>query len=319
MIHPFEIADKYVVTPIRVLLAHKLREKGYSQLQISKILGISQPTINMYFRSSKYSVDNMYRRLMESGLNRSEIEGVLNTLAQMLIDNQHFQAMKTILSLSQRLLVELKLCDLHRRHDARIPSDCRLCEDLFMLSKENLILAELWDTYEKLSRDPHIHLLVPEVLMNIAYSKENPETLNDIAAFPGRITRVGDTIIAFSKPAWGASRHLASILLKISRDGGVGSHRVVANIKVDRCVEEALSKLNIEFADVRGDKSLSEEDIIDQVASEVIKSGGRIKAVIHRGGRGYEPITYIFASSPYELVYYLLSIARECGKKQGSE
>jgi len=224
--------------------------------------------------------------------------------------------MKTMLTLSQRLLIELKLCDLHRKLEPKIPEDCRLCEDIFMLPKDNLILAELWDIYEKLSKNPNIAILIPEVLMNIAYSKEKPEKLEDIAAFPGRITRIGNSIMAFSKPSWGASRHLARILLTINKRYKLNNYRVVANIKVDRCIEKALSKLKIDYSKIQNMKDVTEDDIIEQVSLEIARGGGKLKAIIHEGGKGFEPITYIFSSSPYELVYYLTNIAEICSKNK---
>jgi predicted fused transcriptional regulator/phosphomethylpyrimidine kinase len=86
----------------------------------------------------------------------------------------------------------------------------------------------------------------------------------------------------------------------------------VANIKVDSCIEKALKDLSIEYRKINSTGNITERDIIDQVASEIIRSRGKVRAVIHKGGPGYEPITYIFASSPYELAYYLVNIARKC-------
>jgi len=152
--------------------------------------------------------------------------------------------------------------------------------------------------------------------MNIAYAKEGAKSLEDVAAFPGRITRVGRGIAAVSKPAWGASRHLGRILLnilQIRRDV-----KAIANIRVLKCVEEAFKKLGIGYS-ILGPREgyVGEEEIISEVSRSLSKDG--VEAVIDLGGLGIEPVAYIAGRDPIDVARRITDIARICSEEFGIE
>ncbi|MFB3885198.1 MAG: bifunctional hydroxymethylpyrimidine kinase/phosphomethylpyrimidine kinase [Thermodesulfobacteriota bacterium] len=59
--------------------------------------------------------------------------------------------------------------------------------------------------------------LIPEVSSNLGYALPNAEGIEDIAAFPGRITRYQDSVATFSGPEFGASQHIARIILTVMK------------------------------------------------------------------------------------------------------
>ena len=59
--------------------------------------------------------------------------------------------------------------------------------------------------------------LVPEVQSNLGYALPFAERHADVAAFPGRLVRLGESMVAVSGPAFGASRHIATVILTAMR------------------------------------------------------------------------------------------------------
>jgi hydroxymethylpyrimidine/phosphomethylpyrimidine kinase len=55
--------------------------------------------------------------------------------------------------------------------------------------------------------------LIPEVSSNLGYALPQAEGIEDVAAFPGRIVRYKDTVTTFGDPEFGASKHVANIIL----------------------------------------------------------------------------------------------------------
>ncbi len=55
--------------------------------------------------------------------------------------------------------------------------------------------------------------LCPEVQSNLGYALPDARTLEDVAAFPGRFVRIGDEILKAADPEFGASRHIAQVIL----------------------------------------------------------------------------------------------------------
>ena len=48
-------------------------------------------------------------------------------------------------------------------------------------------------------------------------AKEDAITINDVAGVPGRITTVNGKAKAFMKPDWGASSHMARLILEVMK------------------------------------------------------------------------------------------------------
>ena len=59
--------------------------------------------------------------------------------------------------------------------------------------------------------------LIPEVRSNLVMAKKNAFTINDVAGVPGRITTVNGKAKAFMKPDWGASSHMARLILEVMK------------------------------------------------------------------------------------------------------
>lgn len=78
------------------------------------------------------------------------------------------------------------------------------------------VIEELKEAVEILKKERVGHL-IPEVSSNLGYALPYASGPKDVAAFPGRIVRFKDTIETLGGPEFGASTHIASIILSVIR------------------------------------------------------------------------------------------------------
>lgn len=95
------------------------------------------------------------------------------------------------------------------------------------LSNRMNIISELTRSIRALEKIKEFAKLIPEVRVNFAYAIENPKQVKDVAAVDGRITVVDKHPKASGKIKYGASDHLARILIEIA--------------KYDKCIRSAIN------------------------------------------------------------------------------
>lgn len=66
-------------------------------------------------------------------------------------------------------------------------------------------------------KENRIGHLIPEVSSNLGYALPYAEGIRDVAAFPGRIIRMGETIAVLGDPEFGVSQHVARIILTVMK------------------------------------------------------------------------------------------------------
>ncbi|RPI99558.1 MAG: bifunctional hydroxymethylpyrimidine kinase/phosphomethylpyrimidine kinase, partial [Deltaproteobacteria bacterium] len=76
------------------------------------------------------------------------------------------------------------------------------------------VIQELKKAFE-LAKKENVGHLVPEVSSNLGYALPGAEGIEDVAAFPGRIVRFKDTVVSFGDPEFGASRHIAKMIMTV--------------------------------------------------------------------------------------------------------
>ncbi|MEM4513339.1 MAG: bifunctional hydroxymethylpyrimidine kinase/phosphomethylpyrimidine kinase [Ignisphaera sp.] len=167
----------------------------------------------------------------------------------------------------------------------------------------------------------YISPLVPEVGMNIAMALPKPyaKTVNDVAAIPGRIVRVGNKVKAVAPPDFGASKHMAKAILTVMKfDDRI---RAAANIKFSKEVVETAKKLGFTISSYDRSQEPPEIKAVEGASipwgiEQAIKAvGSRVPDVVyHRGDWGKEPMVNIFGETALDTVYKVLAIARELKK-----
>ena len=118
--------SEVLIPRIKVLIAHRLSQLGYSQNSIAKILGVTQPAVNHYLRTSE---EKVLRELAEYGLEEGEVRGVVERFVEMVVKGDYKSGIAYLQSWALGLLVGLKLCKMHSLFRAVDP-DCRICANI---------------------------------------------------------------------------------------------------------------------------------------------------------------------------------------------
>jgi len=177
---------------------------------------------------------------------------------------------------------------------------------------ERSVLDELTSAMAEL-RTCALGWLVPEVRSNIGYALPYAATGRDVAAFPGRITDIGGTMHCVAPPEFGASRHVASVVLAVMHY--FPEMRAAMNVRCEPRIIAACRRAGLELASFCRDDEPA--DVHDREGSSL--DWGVRQALANRqeppdaifdlGGQGKEPIVRILGRTPSEVVAKVRRIA----------
>jgi predicted fused transcriptional regulator/phosphomethylpyrimidine kinase len=149
------------------------------------------------------------------------------------------------------------------------------------MDEKQKVIQNVKEALALLESHPPMVALMPEVRMNIAMALKNASNPMEVAAVPGRLIPLHGKVTAVSDPEFGASHHLASILL-------MTGNKAVINIKYTGEVLSSLKTLSFSYTD-------SPETPAD--------------ILIDKGGFGIEPCAYIFGRDAVDAALKVLKIA----------
>lgn len=129
---------------------------------------------------------------------------------------------------------------------------------------------------------------MPAVGMNIACCLETARSTAEVAAFPGKITIVDGKIRHHETPQFGASKHLASMLI----DSRVYDKSKTAILNVQPGAEKEKIETICEDLDL---------NLTFAPKGDLVPHQG-IDVILDEGAFGWEPSLYILAHNPLELV-----------------
>ena len=175
------------------------------------------------------------------------------------------------------------------------------------------VIHDLKMALEKL-KEKKIGYLIPEVHSNLGYALPFAENSNDVAAFPGRITRFNDSIAAFSGPEFGSSRHIASIILTLMKHNA--NFRSVMNIRFSEEIIRTSKRVGLQVRSFdRADEPIQvkkqEGSSLEWGTQEVLKEGKIPDIIFDRGDVGKEPMVRVIGKNPDEVVRKVLKVKRE--------
>ncbi len=156
--------------------------------------------------------------------------------------------------------------------------------------------------------------LVPEVQSNLGYALPFAETHQDVAAFPGRLVRLGKRIVSVSGPAFGASRHIATIILTTMRHEP--EFRSAMNIRfseglVQRCKALGWKVCSFDRSDEPEAVKQREGSSLEWGTERVLSKATRIPDIIFdRGEVGKEAMIRVLGRNPDEVVDKVLKLAQ---------
>jgi hydroxymethylpyrimidine kinase / phosphomethylpyrimidine kinase / thiamine-phosphate diphosphorylase len=173
------------------------------------------------------------------------------------------------------------------------------------------VLAALQAAAARLQREG-IEPLIPEVMSNLGYATPYPEGPQDVAAFPGRILRSPQGLLIPAPPAFGASRHIAAVILT-----AMAAHpelRSAMNLKFFEGVNDLALLLHLRAAcfERRAEPpevKAKEGSTLAWGVASVLKPGQPPPDLIYdRGEFGKEPMIRILGPTPMAVAEKALAL-----------
>ena len=162
--------------------------------------------------------------------------------------------------------------------------------------------------------------LVPEVRTNMVYARDDAETPDDVMAVDGRVTVTVDGVRAAGRPRYGASSHMARLMiLMMGTDPGLRAG-IAFRADTDHMVgflECYARRKGWTFSVI--DRSMEPEELHDEEAAsmpwkvaEAIKASGGVapKLFYETGAVGKEPVAVLVGSDPISVVEEVTELAR---------
>ena len=182
---------------------------------------------------------------------------------------------------------------------------------ILYLTEREAVLSELKKSFEFLNSN-RMGRLIPEVRSNLGYALAGAASYDEIAAFPGRISQIGDEIVAYKEPAFGASRHIARVILATMRHK---PHlRAVMNIRYNQATLDTCNKIGFQMAffnrrqepkDVKELEGSTFEWGTDQA---LLRFEGSPDLIYDEGEMGKEPMIRILGRNPMEVAEKIIRI-----------
>ena len=157
-----------------------------------------------------------------------------------------------------------------------------------------------------------INPLIPEVMTNLGYAVPYPEGPQDVAAFPGRLVKGPDGVIIPAPPGFGASRHIASIIL-----AAMETHpylRAAMNIKYLYGIENLAPLLQMrlatfDLAQLSPDIKTPESCLLTRLLPSVLQADTPPPHLLaHQGAKGLEPMLYLLGTDPMSVAEKALAL-----------
>jgi hydroxymethylpyrimidine/phosphomethylpyrimidine kinase len=151
--------------------------------------------------------------------------------------------------------------------------------------------------------------LVPEVGVNLAYAVEGAADLEDVCGLTGRIHRIGDRLAVAGSARFGASRHVARIVLTAMRfDPAV---RCAANVKYREGAERALRALRMAVGAFDRSRQPERTSTMEWGTDAAIRALGRVPdAIWDAGGHGKEGMVRVLGRDPADVLAKVRRLAR---------
>jgi predicted fused transcriptional regulator/phosphomethylpyrimidine kinase/predicted transcriptional regulator len=303
---PCEMMMDKFLPAMRVLVARKLSKEGFSQGKIASMLGVTQASVSLYLSGDLNKVSNM---ISDLGIYADEADQYSSLLAEDVKKNPVY-AVSTLYSIWNDLLGKGLMCLSHRR-DYPFLTQCDVCLRTFgpQQVKSSDAIDHVSQAVSIIESSNLFVKIMPQISVNIVYAYGDAKSINDIIAIPGRIVKVRNKPKSFMKPEFGASSHLAKILL-LARFGRKDFSAAI-NLRYDEKMGRVLKKLRLNILTIGGAYPKGVDDPVVEVLREKIgETEKRFDVIIDLGGSGFEPSLYLFAKDAVECAKQAIKIAK---------
>ncbi len=173
-----------------------------------------------------------------------------------------------------------------------------------------LVLRELKEAVSILESSPDFSKLTPEVGCNIGMAIPEADSYEDIAAVEGRIVRNRGRAVPVGCVDFGASRHVARIILASLRyDPEI---RAAINVKYSREILAACIDMKLGISSFDRAEEPENTSTMDWGTAEAIKMYGSVpKVIFDKGGPGKEPMIRLLGRCATEVAKLAVELAKK--------
>ncbi len=293
MIPADEVVASRVLPTLRAMVARSLQGHGLTERTIAERLGLTQSAVSKYLRG-RVRPEPLVE---ESPTFRALVDGLAAGMAADRVST--VEALGRVLEAVRKEEDRGVVCRLHEKEvPALVGIGCDLCvrAGTSDLRQEQEVLADLRTALRDLVALKGFDRLIPSVGSNLARAKPGARTPDDVAAIPGRIFVMRGALRVPAPPEFGASRHVAEVVLAALRVRGPAA--AALNIRWDRDQVAAAKRLawdTLEF-----DASLEGHG---ERLAQVLARHRRVPEMFYQTGAfGVEPIAYILGPTAAEVV-----------------
>ena len=186
------------------------------------------------------------------------------------------------------------------------------------MNEREIVLKKVKDAVEQLEKCKEFSNLIPEVRVNLVYALPNAKTRMDVVGIDGRITVVKGYPKASGDVVFGASDHMARLMIEIREYDE--SIRAGINFKytpeIKEKVKDFCEKENLTFGGI--DRRKEPEEIIEKYQLSMpwkikylMDNYGKIPTVFYESeGWGKEPLFVVVGKDPVEVVDLVMKISK---------
>jgi len=162
--------------------------------------------------------------------------------------------------------------------------------------------------------------LIPEVRSNIVYAKKDAKTRDDVLAIDGRITVVNGMPYAAGRPRFGASSHMARLIIELRKvDPSIRAGIDFANTPhLTAWLDQYCRRKGWIFSviDRRGEpeeiKEAEGASMPWKVGEAIRAAGGKAPKIFYETGAiGKEPVSVLVGKDPLEIADQIIELSRE--------
>ena len=281
-----EVVVEEFLPTFRSMLAERLRERGFTQSEVADALGISQSAV------SKYAHGDVSRN--DALLDDERLESLVERIAAGFDDGgmSRVQALVETEVLIRRM--EASGDTLADIHEARVPElagyegDFRVHDPESEVRTRERVLSSVRRGLRTLERTSGFAGLIPNVGSNLVECLPDATEVEDVAGVPGRLFDVKGRTEVPADPEFGASGHVAALLLA-ARSAGSDA-RAALNLRYDDDLVAALESrghTTVEFD--------AEYDALGPALATALAGNPDADVVYQTGAHGVEPILYLLA------------------------
>ncbi len=173
------------------------------------------------------------------------------------------------------------------------------------------IIQDLKKAIQRITKE-RIGYIIPEVQSNLGFALPYADSVKDVAAVPGRIFRVKDSIYTHFEPEFGASQHIAKIILTILKYDS--RYRSAMNIKYSPDTVDNFQKSG--FIVKSFDRNREPKEVKEKEGSTlawgvlaVLNSEKAVPDIIYdQGEPGKEPMIRVIGMNPDDVLSKIIKV-----------